>query len=150
LRAFQIALPREEWLRFYTDVGGGQFEIIELQYSSQEASRFKRAMSRVQEAKTRILNSDYDGAVALTRNALEALRHELEPADEDPVKWLLDSRTDPRRASEYVGIVTRLRHLSNYAHHELGTPMVFSRAEAQFVVRTMESLLVLLAGLAQG
>lgn len=149
-RAFQVRVAREDWLEFYTRVGGGQFDIIEVQYSAREAEQFKRAVGRVQEARARIGNGDYDGAVALCRNAIEALRHELEPSEHnDPIKALLVARTDERRAAEYANIVARLKQLTGFAHHEFGTPMTFTRAEAQFILRSTEALLALLGRLSQ-
>lgn len=148
-RAFPLKVSREDWLQFYTEVGGGQFDVIEVQYSAQEAEQFKRAVGRVQEARARIAIGDSDGAVSLCRNAIEALKHELAPSDEDPLKALLERRTDDKRATEYLGIVSRLKQLSGFAHHEFGTPMTFTRAEAQFIVRTTESLLALLGRLSQ-
>jgi hypothetical protein len=103
----------------------------------------------VQEARRHIAEGDPDGAVALCRNAIDALKHELEPIDKDPIKGLLEARTDPHSAKEYLGIVSRLRQLSGFAHHEFGEPVRYSRAEAQFVVRTTEALLALLGRLSQ-
>lgn len=145
----QLTVPRDAWLGFYTQVGGGQFDLIEIQYSSREAEQFKRAVTRVQEARARIVNGDYDGAIALCRNAIEALQHELDLQDDTPTQALLERRTDARRAAEYAGIISRIKRLTNFAHHELGNPMTFSRAEAQFIVRCTESVLALLGRLTQ-
>jgi len=148
VRAFQIRIPRDDWLEFYTNVGGGQFDIIEVQYSPREAEQFKRAVGRVQDARTKIGTGDYDAAVALCRNAIEALRHELEVAEnDDAIRALLIRSTDARRAAEYSGIIARLKQLTGFAHHEFGTPMTFGRAEAQFLLRSTEALLALLGRL---
>lgn len=150
VRAFELRLPREEWLQFYTAVGGGQFDIIEVQYSTKEAEQFKRAIARVHEARGKLNSGDYDGAVGICRNAIEALRHEVDGAgSEDPLKALLLSRTDEKRAAEYLGMVARLKQLSGFAHHEFGAPIVFSRPEAQFLIRSTEALLALLGRLSQ-
>lgn len=144
-----MRVPREDWLSFYSEVGGGQFDVIEVQYSSQEAQQFKRAVARIQEARIRIATGDPDGAVALCRNAIDALKHELAPSEEDPLRAVFEARTDQKRATEYLSIVSRLKQLTGFAHHEFGTPMTFTRAEAQFIVRTTESLLALLGRLSQ-
>lgn len=135
-------VPRDEWLSFYSAVGGGHFDIIEIQYSTAEAEQFKRALARIQEARVKIGEGDYDGAVGICRNAIEALRRELVSAEEpDPLKALLLARTDEPRTTEYLGIVSRLKQLSGFVHHEFGRHVTFSRAEAQFILRTTEALL---------
>src|SRR5258706_14204222 len=42
-RAFEVHVSREDWLTFYEQVGGGKFDVIEVQYSAKEAEQFKSA-----------------------------------------------------------------------------------------------------------
>jgi hypothetical protein len=138
-------VPREKWLEFYSQAGGTQYEILEVRYSPKAAEQFARALSRTREARSKILEGEYDAAVGLCRNVIEALGQELRTGEtgEDPLGKLFLARTDERRAKEYSGIVSRLRQLASFAHHELGDPVTYSREEAAFVVRLTESVLAL-------
>lgn len=149
VQPIMLKIPREDWLAFYTNVGGGYVDVIEVQYSPREAEQFKRALIRLQEARSLIQTGAYDEAVARCRHALDAFGQEIESSGKDPIKALLERATHTGGAKEFVGIAGNLRQLTNLAHHELGKPMTYSRAEAQFVVRTTESLLTLLGRLAQ-
>jgi hypothetical protein len=148
---FQLQLPLESWLDFYSKVGAGQFELIEVHYPAREASLFSRATARVRTAREKINEGEYDEAIGLCRKAIEALGHELQPAEgQDAIKQLLVRRLDEKRATEYFGVISKIKNLAAFAHHELGKPMTYTRAEAQFIVRTTESLLALVGRLATG
>jgi hypothetical protein len=154
VRAFQVSIPREVWLAFYTQVGGGQFDVIEVQFSESEAQRFKLAVNKVQKARSEITDGDYDAAVESCRKAVEAIFRDLPEVESSPsenspsaIKSFLTERTDEKRATAYVGILSKLKELTNIAVHGFGHKMVYSRAEAQFIVRTTEALLALLGRL---
>jgi hypothetical protein len=86
----------------------------------------------------------FDEAIALCRRVIEALIQELgtTPGDE-PLRELLESRSDERRTKEYLGVISRIKQLAAFAHHEMGTPLTYSRPEALFVVRVTEAILSL-------
>lgn len=147
-RVIRMDIPREQWLEFLARVRGSQFDVLEIQYTAQEAERFQRAISRTREARAQIAGGEYDAAVAECRKVLEALGHELkEEGQKEPLRNLFEQRTDPRRAHEYLGIVSRIKQLSGFVHHDFGVPLTYTRAEAQFVLRTTESVLSLVGAL---
>jgi hypothetical protein len=148
IRLFRLSVPREQWLDFLGKVAGSQFDVLEIQYSAREAERFKRAVARTREARAQISAGEYDSAVAECRKVLEALKHELrEEGESDPLTPLFEQRTDVRRAKEYLGIISRIKQLSGFVHHDFGSALTYSRAEAQFVLRTTESILSLVGAL---
>lgn len=148
VRAFSFDVPREQWLEFVSKVAGSQFDVLEIQYTAREAERFQRAIARTREARAQINNGEYDSAVAECRKVIEALTHELkEEGADDPLRVLFETRTDARRAKEYQGIISRIKQLSGFVHHDFGAPLTYSRAEAQFVLRTTESVLALIGAL---
>jgi hypothetical protein len=148
VQSFRLEISREQWLEFLTAVGGSEFDVLEIRYTAREAERFKRAIARTRDARLQIANGEYDSAVAECRKVLEALAHEVkEEGQKDPLTPLFEKRTDERRAKEYAGIVSRIKQLSGFVHHDFGKPLTYTRAEAQFVLRTTESLLAFVGAL---
>ena len=147
VRPFRIVPSREQWLEFYAKAGGAAFEILELRYGPREAEQFQRAVGRLREARAAILEGEYDQAVSLCRNAFEALRRELPNAPTEALELLFKSSTDDRRMKEYLGIVSRVKQLSGFVHHEFGEPVTYSRAEALAIVRITEAMVSLVGSL---
>jgi hypothetical protein len=148
VRSFRLSISREAWLDFLGRVAGSEFDVLEVRYSPREAEHFKRALARTREARTQISAGEYDTAVAECRKVLEALKHEIkEEGQSDPFLPLFEQRTDPRRAKEYLGIISRIKQLSGFVHHDFGTSLTYSRAEAQFLLRVTESILALVGNL---
>lgn len=147
----QFEVPRERWLEFLSASAGRKFEVLEIQYSEKEAERFSRAIARTREAHKHIDHGEFDSAVAACRKVVEAFGHELkEEGEAEPLRSLFEKRTDERRAKEYLGIISKLKQLGGFAHHDFGSPLTYSRAEAQFVLRVTESLLSMVGALTVG
>ena len=72
---------------------------------------------------------------------------EMEAPGQDAIRELLNRAVHEKVANELSGIYSKIKQLSALAHHELGTPLKYSRAEAQFVVRLSEAFLALLGRL---
>lgn len=157
-RAFEVRITREMWMDFYSQVGGGKFDVIEVQFSAKEAEQFNVAVGQVQKARAQIADGDYDGAVLTCRKAIEQIFADLprvegqdilaSEAKDSPLKRFFSATTDSSRAESYVGILSRIKNLSNIAAHGIAAKVIFSREEAQFVLRTTESLLALVGRLA--
>ena len=157
VRSFQMRVTREAWGDFYSQVGGGKFDVIEVQYSAKEAEQFKTAIRQVQKAREQIFNGDNDGAVLTCRKALEAILRELPRIEgkadvegdskDSPLRTFFNMTTDEKRAEGYAGIVSKLKVLMNIAAHGVSARVLFTRDEAQFVLRTTEALLALLGRL---
>ncbi len=146
--AFRLDVPREHWLQFLAAVHHDEFEVIEVRYDKTKAERFRKALDEVAKARARIVAGDYNEAVAACRRALEAVSVESEIGKKaDDWKAALTPRTDERRAAEYAGVLSGLKELAAMTVHPSGQPVVYSRSEALFVVRTTENLLALLGDL---
>ncbi len=153
-RAFQVKIPREVWLEFYAQVGGGTYDVIEVQFSAKEAEEFKAAVGQVRRARTQIVEGDYDGAVLTCRKGIEAIVRELPKVDGDDgtgreVFGFFREAADEKRAEGYAGIVSRLKHLMNIAAHDPKAAPSYGRDEAQFILRTTEALLALMGRFAR-
>lgn len=156
-RAFRVDVPREAWLDFYSKVGGRQFDVLEIQFSPRTAGQFQAALGHLRKAREKISNGDYDAAVETCRKAVEAMlgnlpeptgdNAQLSEGDRAGLKRFLASRLDEKRATAYSGIQSHLKALMNRSVHAFGTDPIYSRAEANFIVRTTESLLMLLGNL---
>lgn len=140
----RMAIPQEKWIEFLTKVQHDRIEIIEVRFDPEEAERFGKALQYTKAARKRIVQGHYDEAVGEARKAVEILEGgRKKSADEDPLKLTLAKNTDIKRATEYRGIVSKLKQLTNLAHHDTGVR--YSRAEAHFIVRTTENLVALVA-----
>ena len=128
-----------------------------VQFSTKEAEQFKLAVTKVQKARAEIADGNYDAAVESCRKAVEAVFRDLPNIEADnssasetkqsPFKQFIASKTDDKRATAYVGILSKLKSLTNVSVHGFGHGMVYTRHEAQFIVRTTEALLALLGKL---
>jgi hypothetical protein len=149
IQPMRLTPSREQWLQVLEKTGGHDFEVLEVQYGPAEKDHFKRGVERVREARGALREGDYDRAVSICRKVLEAAGHELEPGKgEAAFKQLFLSRAGEKRGAEYAGILSRVKQLAGFAIHDFGSPEVYSRQEAQFVVRLTESLLSLASSLA--
>ena len=157
-RAFEVRVPRETWLEFYSQVGGGTFDVIEFKLSPKESGRFRAAVQEVQKARAQIAQGDYDGSVLTCRKAIEQVFRELPDAEapdsdkseakDSPIQRFVRAATDEARTAAYIGILSRLKNLSAIAAHGVGAKVMFSRDEAQFVLQITESLVALIGRLA--
>jgi hypothetical protein len=157
-RAFEVKVTREAWMEFYSQVGGGKSDVIEVQFSAKEAEQFKAAVGQVRKARAQIADGDYDGAVLTCRKAIEQIFKDLPDLDaqdvtesdakDSPIRKFFRMTTDAERGAAYVGILSRIKALSNIAAHGVAAKVIFTREEAQFTLRTTESLLALIGRLA--
>lgn len=144
----RLELSREQWLQFLAAVHHDEFEVIEVRYDKSKAERFRKALQELAAARARIVAGDYNEAVAACRRALEAASGESEVGKTaEDWKAALAPRTDERRAAEYAGVFSRLKELAAMTVHNRSEPLVYSRSEALFVVRTTENLLALVGDL---
>lgn len=143
IRAFPVTVPREQWHEFLARSGAGRYELLEIRYSAREADEFRRASQRLREAHELLENGEFDDAVGRCRMAIDALGHEVPLEGKDPIAALLIHATDKHRAEQYLGLRSKIKQLSSFAHHEFGTPVRYSRPEAQFVIRITESFIAL-------
>lgn len=148
-RILRARVPQEDWLRTYAALGGGHFDLLEIQFSAREAEQFKRAVARLQDARNHVSTGQYDDAVAKCRNAIDALRRELDVTEDGTLEALVRRHTDDDRTKEYVGLLSKLKQLTGFAHHEFGQPIKYSRDEAQFIVRVTESFVALIGRLSE-
>ena len=145
---FRLQIPRETWLEFLRRSGSSEFEVVEIQYGPGEREYFKRGVAYVKEAREKLAAGEYDEAVSVCRKVIEAAGHEAIPGGADALKQLFVRAAGEKRGTEYGGVLSKVKQLGAFAHHDFGSAMTFSRAEAQFVVRVTESLLSLAANFA--
>ena len=145
IRPFRVRPPREAWLEFIASVEDRSFDILEIEFGAREATHFRRAIGYTREAHQHVREGRFDEAVASCRLVIEAVGHEIEDGDKDALRKLLLGFPDPLRGEHYAGIVSRVKQLAGFVHHDLGRPVTFSRIEARFVIRVTEAVLMLAA-----
>ncbi|HEY9229900.1 MAG TPA: hypothetical protein VIP11_24830 [Gemmatimonadaceae bacterium] len=147
--SIQLHVQHASWLAFVAFVGAGEYEIVEVRYGPAERDYFKRGLERIREARNKITEGEYDEAVSLCRKVLEAAGHDLTPGKSDSaLKDLFIRSAGDKRGAEYAGILSKVKQLAGFVHHDFGAALTYSRSEAQFVVRVTESLLSLASYLA--
>lgn len=148
VRAFRLEVPREQWLQFLAAVHHDEFEVIEVRYDKSKVERFRKALQEAASARSRIMAGDYNEAVTACRRALEAVSGESDIGNTaEDWKLTLTPRSDERRAEAYASVFSKVKVLANVTVHPGGAPVVYSRSEALFVLRTTENLLALLGDL---
>ncbi len=147
--SFPMRVPRDTWIEFLGKAGVHEYEVVELHYGPGERDHFRRALDRLKESRDKVRAGEYDEAVALCRKVVEAAGHDLAVTGASTALQELFVRTvGEKRGNEYSGIVSKLKQLGAFAHHEFGAPMEYSRAKAQFVIRVTEATLSLASHLA--
>ena len=150
VQPFRIQIPRDRWLSVIEQIRKQRISIVEVAFSEAEDARFQRAADHLREAHNRVDRGDYSEAVACCRRVLESLTSQLDIENTtDAVRQFLETRTDPRLAEQYAGLVTRIKNLANLAVHHTGEPVEYSRTGARFVVGITEQFAVLVASLSQ-
>lgn len=170
VRSFALDIPRDDWLTCLTSLHRGRSEIIEVRFESSEAEFFNRALSHTAESRNRILLGDYNQAVAACRLAIDEMfstlnaeraefqsRENGEAGRQPPgpetfasssLRAVLGQHTDEARSAEYRRILKGLKDLTHLPHHISSGTRSYSRAEAQFIVRTTENFLAMVGALA--
>lgn len=142
-----LKVPRDEWLEFVSKVGGCKFDVVEVLFPEAGTDCLGRSVERLRDARSRLFAGEYNDAVALCRKAIEGLTlGQRKPKAGDALRQLLNGLVADKRAEHYAGIASKLKQLSAFVHHET-SDTTYSRVEAQFVVRTTEALVALVAGL---
>jgi hypothetical protein len=147
-RPFRIQIPRDQWLAALAGLTQRQIAVLEVGFPAAERDFFQAAIGHARQARQRLLQGDYDEAVASCRRALEAVTGALgaEPTAE-AVATLLSSRSDIKRAEVYAGMFKRIKDLGNYTIHRAEAPGKYSRAEARFTIGVTEQLIALIGAL---
>jgi hypothetical protein len=149
IRPFRISIPREAWLGFLEKVRNDRYEILELRFARNDAEAMGKTLEYLRLAEARLYDGDYPNAVATCRKALEALAiaNEL-PATGGDWRSALGILTQERIAKEYASILSSIKQLAGFEIHELGKPdPQYTRAEAQFIIRSTENLTALIGHL---
>ncbi|MDB4877621.1 MAG: hypothetical protein JWM41_4067 [Gemmatimonadetes bacterium] len=140
----ELHVQQQTWLDFLKATGVGEYEIVEIQYGPAEREYFRRGIERVREARLKITEGEYDEAVSLCRKVLEAAGHDLSPGRSDSaLKDLFIRAAGDKRGGEYAGVLSKVKQLASFVHHDFGSHLTYSRSEAQFIIRVTESLLSL-------
>lgn len=138
----EMKIPQDDWLGFLDGVGYGHVEVVEIRWTEAERAHYEEVMGFLTKARRKIGEGDWDDAVAECRKAIEGVAGDSPPR-RDRLKQRLADRTDEPCADLYMAIAAKLRALTSRAHH--GSSSRFSRAEAQFALRTTESLVALIS-----
>lgn len=166
---FRIDIPRDVWTAGLDQWGYGTVEVIEVRYDRSQTAIFDRALDHLRDARQEIVAGKYNGAVAACRLAIDAMfvglasafpeaenaqTHSTAAGTEDHdvlpksrLRDILAPYCDAKRAEAYAQALTGIKNATHLAHKTSSGPRVYSRVEAQFVLRSIEETLALVGGL---
>jgi hypothetical protein len=138
-------VPRDDWVDILGNLRHDQYDVLEIRRPIGSEVTFRGISSELTTARTRIDKGEYNAALGSCRTALEQTIQGVRSANEDKeLKELFVSRTDPKRGEWYTTIISRAKDLASRAIHHPNESLQYSRSEAMFVLRTVESSIALL------
>jgi hypothetical protein len=143
MEPLEFQIPRDNWVEFLAGVRFGEYDVLELRRPTGDLDGFAEVREQLELARVRIQRGDYNAAVGAARTALERVIQDARGGG-PPLKELLAAATDESRGENYAAIITKLKELCNRAVHTPDATVSYSRSESLFIVRGVESVVVLL------
>lgn len=138
-------IPRDRWIDVLQQIRPTSIEVLEFSMGAENAEQAQEAIDFIRSARSRLDSGDFGGAVVTGRKALDSARRGLpREGREDPLATLFQARLSKRKAEAASAILSRTKDLAGYEAH---ADAKFSRAEAVFVLRNVESILALVSSL---
>lgn len=144
IRPVQLLIPRDTWLEFLRGSSRNEYDVLELVYPASDSDAVNRASSHLREARLKLTDGDFSEAVALCRKVLEAIHTDTKsnPSDRDWANFF-SSVAPGKLGEEYASVAARLKQIAGLAHHDYGSNVKFSRADALFMIRSTHAFLAL-------
>jgi hypothetical protein len=140
-------LTRELWSEYLASVDYGELEFLEFKRWDIGREGFSGVIDQLRLARHRVERGEYNAAAAAVRTAVEQAIQQTRTAEED-IRAVLSAMTDDERGMRYARMITDLKEVCSRAVHKPEAAVNYSRHEAIFIVRTAESLIALLGGVA--
>jgi hypothetical protein len=147
IRLLPFRIPRDTWIEFLSSIKFGQYDVLEIRRPTADLEVFAEIREQLQNARRRAERGDYNGCVAASRTALERVIQEVR-GSAPSLKEVLVARTDATRGEAYNSIVSKAKDLCSRAVHKMEDSFSYPRDEALFILRVIESSIVLLGQLA--
>ncbi len=141
----EFVVSHEEWGEFLRMSGFAEVDVLEVRRVGPPSEHLKRAVEHMREARAFILTGHLNPAVGKCRMALEAAATGLEGDPWKALKALAEESMGDRVGGEYSKMVSAIKQLSSETFHDYGADTEYGRAEAKFVVRITEDLVVLIS-----
>ena len=106
------------------------------------------AVDHLTKAKRRLDDGNYDDAIGACRLAIDAMFKGLEAngAQAGFANYLMPAVPEDR-ANEYAKLLSALKEVAHEPHHISSAPQQYWRAEATFMIQTVQHLLALAGSL---
>ena len=136
IRPIDVRVPRPLWHSFLESAEYGRYELVEIRIPVEHGEAVSRAVAALKRAESRLRAGEWNAAVGEVRKVVEA----LEDRSTEQLKAAIRSRFGDHRGQPYNSVVSKLKQLASIEHHEFGTGVELSRAEARFAVRAAAGL----------
>jgi hypothetical protein len=146
VRPFSFRIPQDMWIAFLSSIKYGEYDILEVRRPTADIGAFSEIRDQLHSARLRAERGDYSGCVSASRTALERAIQESK-GSAPSLREVLVARTDASRGDAYNSIVSKAKELCNRAVHKPESSFSYSRHEALFIVRVVESSIALLGQL---
>lgn len=143
--AFEI--PHDKWMQFLSDVKYGEYEIIEMKRPAIDGEAFAEVRAQLELARQRILNGQYNPALAALRTGWDRFYVETRADGRPSIEQMLVAATDDVRGAAYVTIMKKAKEVCHRVVHTPEASVPITRAEALFVLRTAENCIALVGDL---
>jgi hypothetical protein len=144
IRSFPVRIPAEAWVAVLEQLRGDKIEILEVSIPAAALQQFRGSLAELTEARRQVDQGEYATAIVRCRKAADILAQlvRLEAKEAGGVGEVLEPFVGQDRAKAYAQILTCVKRLGNVELHAV-VEHGYSRSEALFAIRTMESLLEL-------
>jgi hypothetical protein len=143
-------IPHDKWAQFLSDVKYGDYEIIEMKRPTIDGPAFAEVRAQLDLARQRIINGQYNSALAALRTGWDRFYEETRADGRPPIEQMLVAATDEVRGAAYVTIMKQAKEICHKAVHKPEASIPITRAEAVFVLRTAENCMALVGELVGG
>ena len=147
-RVEEIALKvsRDDWFAVLGVLTGERVDFLEIRYDLVYADRYKASLKEIRLAREAVDRGDFNRAVLQARKAVTLMEESVKATTGEDLRAALTDRIDKRHADLYGGIVTRAKHMGNFAAHR-PEAREYTRVEALFAIRLATISLEVVAGL---
>lgn len=148
---FRCDVPLESWVSILDKLRGEHTEILEVRIPPFAAGEFEAAMAKLRDARRYVDRGDYPAAIVACRQASETIAIIARGKDKtaDGVREILIPLVGKERAKSYSQVLGAAKMLGNVELHT-DVEHGYSRSEALFAIRTLESLVELLGDILSG
>lgn len=151
VRPLRAQLPLEAWIPVLENLRHARIEVLEVAIPAAFADQFRACLAELSEARRQVDFGEYASAIVRCRKAAEMLAKlaRRKDSEADGVKEVLEAFVGAERAAVYTDVLREVKKLGNVELHAV-VEHGYSRSEALFAIRTLESLTELFGSILTG